>query len=388
MIPKRLLARSDDTPRRHGQILVLYALMLPALVAMVALAINLAQLYAERQGMQEAADLAALAGSSQLPGSAAGAIALAADYAASNGYERGVASTTPFSGANQAIPQEQKIQVEITKAVKLFIPFFTKDTVTLSVRAVAFRPPPGSSGPWVFFANRTDCAGTQANPTVALEFHGGNDTVTGAIHSNGSIRIQGGSYKLNLGTTGLNTYACTKTTDYGSTIDLTKTAVKPFPIAFAYSDFACTYTLSPSQPTLAAWTYPQFFNGQTMKDGVYCSTGDIKLGWVPPGPKVTFVAKGKVELTGGLNLSPYSLGVLAYTESTGGSNSPAFNTVGGGSVGSGIIYAPNGHAHILGGGFKMSISVYANTIDVLGGGSTFTKADTGGGVAPPGRLIE
>ncbi|MCC6790447.1 MAG: hypothetical protein IT336_02115 [Thermomicrobiales bacterium] len=388
----QLLHRRTDA--RRGQILVLFALLFPAAIGALALGLDAAHLLAEKRAMQGAADLSALAGAAFLPESPADAQTQAVSYAGLNDYEDGVdavAVTTqsPYSGADPDVASTDKIEVRIRHSVStFFLPLFGIDSVSIEVRAVAYRPPATAGGDYVFFANRDDCAGAQVNPPNALELYGGGDRITGRIHSNGNFRIVGGGFALNSGETGMNTYACKKVAENSyPPPDLTKTPVHDFPIEVSREDFSCTYTV-PSG-TLNVAKYSQSGNSSgPLKPGVYCSDGDILLpSWIAPST-VTLVAKGRVSITGGgMTLSPFSDGVLIYTESSGNSSNPAVNINGGGIRWSGTVIAPTGHAYLLGGGFTGKIGVYARTIAFMGGGNVLEANVIGGGPRPQARLI-
>jgi Flp pilus assembly protein TadG len=80
----------------HGQIIVLFALGLVALMAMVGLVLDGGGTFAQRRGEQNSADLAALAGANDylLNNNSASAIARARAVAAQNGYTNGVGGAT------------------------------------------------------------------------------------------------------------------------------------------------------------------------------------------------------------------------------------------------------------------------------------------------------
>jgi Flp pilus assembly protein TadG len=83
-------------PREHGQIIVLFALGLVALIAMVGLVLDGSGTYAQRRSEQNSSDLAALAGANDylLNNNAASAIARARTVASLNGFTDGVGGTT------------------------------------------------------------------------------------------------------------------------------------------------------------------------------------------------------------------------------------------------------------------------------------------------------
>ena len=80
----------------HGQIIVLFALGMVALVAMVGLVLDGGSTFAQRRGEQNSADLAALAGANDylVNNNAASAIARAQSVASQNGYANGVGGVT------------------------------------------------------------------------------------------------------------------------------------------------------------------------------------------------------------------------------------------------------------------------------------------------------
>ncbi len=89
---------SRHARRRHegGQVLVLFALSLVAMIAMVGLVLDGGSTYAQRRSEQDAADLAALAGANNylLNHDSTQAIAAAKAVAAENGYTDGLAGTS------------------------------------------------------------------------------------------------------------------------------------------------------------------------------------------------------------------------------------------------------------------------------------------------------
>src|SRR5947208_15907951 len=70
----------DQRRREAGQALVLFILGLVAFIGFVALTIDIGLVFEGRRGQQNAADSAALAGASALPGNATTATLLAPDW--------------------------------------------------------------------------------------------------------------------------------------------------------------------------------------------------------------------------------------------------------------------------------------------------------------------
>ncbi|MBK5288948.1 MAG: hypothetical protein JJE46_10815, partial [Acidimicrobiia bacterium] len=87
---------TSDRPRERGQVLVLFALALVAIVAMTGLVLDGGSAFVQRRGMQNVADSAAMsAGYAYAMGGDLNAATVAArSTAAANGYTHGVAGVT------------------------------------------------------------------------------------------------------------------------------------------------------------------------------------------------------------------------------------------------------------------------------------------------------
>src|SRR5262245_57071527 len=115
-------AHGQRRPRR-GQIMVLFALMVPAIIAMIGLAVDGGRLLAERRRLQGAADAAAWAAASELLyGTPANAEAVARWYLVQNGYTSGGDTTVtvaqpPSTGPNAG--RSDAVQVTVQRAVTL-----------------------------------------------------------------------------------------------------------------------------------------------------------------------------------------------------------------------------------------------------------------------------
>src|SRR5512141_283686 len=77
-----------------GQIIVIFALALMALIGLIGIAIDVTFAWREELRIQRAADAAALAGVVYLPGDVSGGLSASAAEARKNGYTTGVANTT------------------------------------------------------------------------------------------------------------------------------------------------------------------------------------------------------------------------------------------------------------------------------------------------------
>jgi len=104
-----------EPEREAGVVLVWFALLLFALIAITALCVDIGLWYVEAVHVQKAADSAALAGAVHLPSSPTNAAATAKDTAAKNSYTDGAASGNVSVVATQVATQPNQLEVTVTK---------------------------------------------------------------------------------------------------------------------------------------------------------------------------------------------------------------------------------------------------------------------------------
>lgn len=127
----RTRARHDE----RGYIAVTTGLLLIVLMSFSAFAVDVGNWYLTGQRAQRAADAAALAGVTKLPGNQAAAFSMARSYSANNGFADGTASTT-VTGALSGGPT--RLRVDVTRTVdNIFGPLLGRPTTTISRYAVA-----------------------------------------------------------------------------------------------------------------------------------------------------------------------------------------------------------------------------------------------------------
>jgi Flp pilus assembly protein TadG len=382
----RLHEPSDDTaPRRseRGQIVIIYALMLPVLLGMVALGVDVAYVFSEKRDVQSAADLAALAGAYDLPDAASGAPAKARSFATKNGFTNGVdgvgvSVATPYKGDNR------KIEVTITRVAPTFFGrVLGVASVNITARAVAYSDPAG----YALFATKTGCG---ANNQEAIQWSGSTAIADGRVHSNSGIKVSGSDNSI----TGATTYVCDKhisgsSNTFGS--GPTKTGTKTPPVSFTADDFLpCTFTIADGKDIGSdegSWWESPGKSSKKLKPGIYCATGLIKLSGSDLSGTVTLVAKGangKVHVSGSnFNLKPYVKDVLIYAES---SQPDAAKLSGSGGTWEGVLYGPNGQVDISGSGnLAYRGMIVSSTIKLSGSNWGITRLTTGKGKA---RLVE
>lgn len=96
-------ARDCRTDLRTGQIIVLFALLLPVLIGVMALVVDVGIFYSQWSTLQSAADASSLAGAAYLPDNASRAISTARIYAQTSGVGAGEITGITVSADNQTI---------------------------------------------------------------------------------------------------------------------------------------------------------------------------------------------------------------------------------------------------------------------------------------------
>lgn len=127
--------RLRDLRSEHGYVAALVAMLLLTLVGLSAFAVDVGHWYFVGQQAQRAADAAALAGVTDLPGDQAGAFALANQYSTLNGFANGANATTVTPSIDG---QPTRLRVTVTRSVgNIFGPLLGVSTTTVTRTAVA-----------------------------------------------------------------------------------------------------------------------------------------------------------------------------------------------------------------------------------------------------------
>src|SRR5437867_11819790 len=140
----------------RGQILLIAALFMTALLGFTAMAIDVGLIFHDRRGQQNAADAAALAGAASLPDPLT-AVLRARDWADRNGYGDGTNGTTvtvntPYKG------DPTKIEVVIKKPVSaIFSRVLGLTTFSVTARAVALKSVGSQLNVAFLVLNPTNC---------------------------------------------------------------------------------------------------------------------------------------------------------------------------------------------------------------------------------------
>jgi len=400
-----MATRTPSTKREVGQALIMFVLGLAAIMGFVALTIDVGLVFEERRTEQTAADAAALAGASALPGNATTANQLARDWAQRNGYASSqVTVKTPYQN------DSGKIEVVVAKSVDaMFGRVLGQTSYAVSARAVATRS--SSSG--------ANAAFLVLNPTKCKSFSksgGGNLIINnnGGIMDNSSCnpsmeRNGGGSVTAAV----IDYYKPAGYVETGSGhFTPTPTAVDnriPDPLAnLTPPNFNILGTSVDSGGTPLTPAFKSISSGNTsLHPGVYYGGIEVKSS-----ANVTFLpgtyvlAGGGLKLTGsgaigGAGVTFYNTYDPQFNKNAGacgsinlrgtahfnftGPTSGTYKDIvfwqdkactvdfaiegGQGGVG-GVIYVPGGRVNLSGGGNLGSIQVISDTVDISGTGDT------------------
>jgi Flp pilus assembly protein TadG len=207
----------SNRPVERGQILVLFALGLVAIIAMVGLVLDGGGTYAQRRSQQNAADLAALAGANDylLNSDSASAIARARTVAGQNGYTHNGNATVNVSidlsvGANVTVD----ISAEHRNAFAGVVGMPTWAVSTTATARAGFPDTASGAGPMIFSIDAFGANGqplpAYADPGNPYAFGEGNGDVpngpgdlawtnygTGNVNTSEVRDIIGGSLVIN-----------------------------------------------------------------------------------------------------------------------------------------------------------------------------------------------
>lgn len=346
------------------------ALAMVALIGILGLVVDVGLMTSDRRRLQNAADAAALAGGQELLGSAGTARTVAENWARKNGLNP---ANEGYSFTATIPHQGKTTRMEVRVAERRNYTFGRVVGLTPAViqaRAVA-------GGDIVslpaLFANDTSCGNRDA-----IQISGSTNTVTGDVHSNAWLKVNGSNNDVN----GVGAYVCNNQVS-GSGNDFTSgpssTSVRPLPLDYSYSDFPCTRSFNGNfnfNSHNNVWLNNDP-STNTLKPGTYCATGKIELSGSNVTGNVTLVARDTVNISGSdVTLTPFAKQVLIFTEV----NSPQAADLSGSHANwSGIILAENGTAKLAGSSnSSFRGSVIAHTIQVSGSNQSVTSFDDGG----------
>lgn len=196
LVIRKLFAQGE-----RGQMILMFALMIPALAGMTGMAIDVGSYASDRRDLQNAADSIALAAAQELPNESA-AVAAGQAWATKNNIEISDLSVTPTGGTTAP-----KVSVSIGRNHNFtFMKVLGVDSAGVNASAAAVKASfAGGSGivPWAVTQATIDAAG---NDSMVLKY----DSNGVAIGNFGVIRIDGSgssSYEHDV-TYGSESYMC------------------------------------------------------------------------------------------------------------------------------------------------------------------------------------
>ncbi len=200
--------------KQKGQILILSALGMAALMGFVALAIDVGLYYEDRRHLQNTADAAALAGAAELPDSPAAAIGKAHDWALKHGIDEGDIETIEV---RSDLAANDTVYVEVEQQFNwVFGRVLGMTTSPVGARAAA-RAGSLAGGtdflPWALLTSDVECLDGNGDPkfgSSCVVKVGAGDATTGWYGALDPDGTGGGSneYKQNIIDGSVDSYYC------------------------------------------------------------------------------------------------------------------------------------------------------------------------------------
>lgn len=350
-------------------IVVAYSLLI--LLGFAALTIDAGMAYDTRRSTTNAADSAALAAAwEQCNPEGVGEEEAALATAAANGYE----DTDPKTEVEIEPLGEDQWRVTITHTEEgVFGPAtpFAGDTITVVSEATALCDPTEFLGGMAIFAGAEACA------TDEVSLSGTSIDIEGGVHSNGDLQIH--STPVGPSLSGPTTYRGS-----GNHGEPVPGSAADFPLDLEVSDYAPgggratgNYFATDEQidlDWLEAEGHLDSDSGELIHSGIYYTSFtsshgepaiDLEDLQVDSGVEVTFVAHGRIEVSGDLThlrghdpvLPGGEVGVLFLSDHPGTASctTPAIRIQSASLPAAGLIYAPNG-----------SVDISDSTVDLAG----------------------
>jgi len=385
--------------------LVMTAILLVVIIGLAALAIDVGSFYQAQRQAQAAADAGALAGADALAaGSSTAAAASTATTLANTNYP---STTTPTATING-----QTITVNVANTTPAYFgQIFGVSSENVGARAVASGTVTDSpcttagSSCYAIFAMDSSCSSNGVNATT------GNITITGGVHSNGSIsgHANNGYGPTSYGPTA-NGCTATPQSDFAGGTAVSGPVITSWPIDYSVTYPKCGASLpvkctgpglTPSYCTVSSPINLNYSSSLTgTSSGIYCDYG-TGSGVDPSDPSTwkgalsftgsasvtyngTFIA-GSISVSGGnQTFNPAQGNALLFyaTQADPSGSLAAIDLAGGGSTFTGHMFAPNGKINVKTGGNSTNF-LEAKDVVLAGGGMTITgsgpQVPSGGG---------
>jgi Flp pilus assembly protein TadG len=271
------------TRKQAGQVVVIVALLLIALVGILALVLDGGNLYLQRRRVQNAVDAAALATAYRVAAQASDATISATliEYAVTrNGADAASAVYLPSNarvGGGSIPPGTNAVCVYVTHTVTTYfvgIVGLHSSTMTASGTAALSVQSRGCGG-FAVWAHSQTCSNS-------IDWSGSGGVINGTVHSNGKVNVSGSDHTSN----GVCEYV-TSHDQSGSGHHITYTQVSAaanYPVNFNMADYQ-----SGGRAAQAAQAAGKYFvhsgnwsvsgSGQTIPEGLHYCTGERQHQW-------------------------------------------------------------------------------------------------------------
>ena len=349
----RLRRTSDE----RGQALVITVLFLVVMTGMAGLVIDVGSWYVKDREAQSAADFGALAAAAELPTSPGKAVLFGEDYVDKNLDGATAAVTTGFEGD----PRKAEVKVD-TEADTFFLRMFGWESVDVGARAVAKRLAGGV--PLAIFGYEDDCK------ELGVRCNGDGMNITGGIHSNGVLHVNGNDNSAGGATSGgpneCDPYVTGSNVDFGGEpLPVEDFTFHDWPVFFTKSQFTCTYTAD-------QFKFNQ--NNFTIPSGVYCANQLFVANGYDQTGKITVIAPEILIDGDRQKFEPYSLDLLFFATGT-----KEMILDGNQYQWKGVIFHPNGRVKINGDHSSVFLGLIEGvTVEINGNGFNMTGTGDSG----------
>lgn len=358
-----------------GQSAILLALAMVVLCGVVGIVVDTGTVAVEKGQLQTAADAAALAAAHDLP-SANTARNTAERYAQANGVDStNVSTTTPYNG------DAKKVEVICSETVEYtFARVLGFTSTVVSARAVAQKT--GMSGGAFGYAIFSGSENSR------LGLHSSSLNVTGSIHSNDEIMMNGSSQTINGNAEAVNSYAAhgssitvtgtvqaSSITAHGSNINIPNRYSVASPV-IDMPDFSGNI-LAEAEASGTKYTGDKLFNGSgiSVDSSIYVDGRVTVAGSTFSGTGV-LLATGNIQLNGSCIEQSSSTSVCIYSKNgdiqINGSNIRI----------DGVLYAPNGFIQINGSNIVVNGRVIGKEVQLNGSSITVNSGSGDLGFLP------
>ena len=296
--------RDRLTKDESGQVIVIVALLMTALLGAAALSIDVGAGHGAKHRLQGVAEAAALAAARDLPdatlpspGTPGTCNPLPASQTGKDvcnlvttnlaGSDLASSATVKWSKFNNDTSQ---IEVTVTAQSPTYLArVFHITAITVSAKAAARRTSAVAGIPQALFAGDTNCS----HDGITLDKN--NNTITGAAHSNGSLNVNGNNTSLGSGSYGGTPTVCShpSAANFSGTLTYDPVA-EAYPVTFGLPTpivaGCCTQAQSAICTPGANVQNGANFTINSSSGGIYCATGTITVAdGAKPSP-VTLIA--------------------------------------------------------------------------------------------------